>query len=91
MPPAPSHGVQTPDTVYLIASASHSEKYYVGITSNLAERLEAHNAGGSRHTSKFRPWRVVGSVTFADAARALRFEKYLKSGSGRAFLTRHFR
>jgi len=38
-----------------------------------------------------RPWRVVVALEFADARRAVEFEKHLKSGSGRAFATRHFR
>jgi len=33
----------------------------------------------------FRPWRIKSYVAFADEARAIAFEKYLKSGSGRAF------
>jgi hypothetical protein len=44
-----------------------------------------HNAGAVTHTSKFRPWRIKSYIAFADEARAVAFEKYLKSGSGRAF------
>jgi putative endonuclease len=29
-------------------------------------------------------------IAFSDEARAIRFERYLKSGSGRAFAKRHF-
>jgi hypothetical protein len=29
-------------------------------------------------------------MQFPDEARAIRFERYLKSGSGRAFARRHF-
>jgi predicted GIY-YIG superfamily endonuclease len=76
-------------TVYLIRSISRPERHYIGITSNLAQRLDVHNSGGSRHTMTDRPWRLVSLVEFADEAQALRFEKYLKSGSGRAFAKRH--
>jgi hypothetical protein len=30
------------------------------------------------------------AIEFSDERRALRFERYLKSGSGRAFSKRHF-
>jgi hypothetical protein len=30
------------------------------------------------------------SIEFADECLAIRFERYLKSGSGRAFAKRHF-
>ena len=76
-------------TVYLLRSVSHPERHYIGITSDVARRLDVHNSGGSRHTMTDRPWRLVSRVEFADEAQALRFEKYLKSGSGRAFAKRH--
>ncbi len=37
------------------------------------------------HTSKFRPWRLKTYIAFNDVKQAFAFEKYLKSGSGRAF------
>ncbi|RKY07882.1 MAG: GIY-YIG nuclease family protein, partial [Planctomycetota bacterium] len=37
------------------------------------------------HTSKFVPWRVKTAIAFTNNERALAFEKYLKSASGRAF------
>ncbi|HKS85871.1 MAG TPA: GIY-YIG nuclease family protein, partial [Pseudolabrys sp.] len=36
--------------------------------------------------AKFRPWRLVAYFAFADSDRASEFERYLKSGSGRAFI-----
>ena len=35
-------------------------------------------------------WSLVVSLEFADSQLAGRFERYLKSGSGRAFAKRHF-
>jgi predicted GIY-YIG superfamily endonuclease len=54
------------------------------------QRLETHNAGGSSYTAAHRPWRLVVSLEFATELDALTFEKYLKSGSERAFANRHF-
>jgi predicted GIY-YIG superfamily endonuclease len=76
-------------TVYLLRSISRPARYYIGITSDVVRRLDVHNSGGSRHTTLDRPWRLVSFVEFAEEATAIRFEKYLKSGSGRAFAKRH--
>jgi len=76
--------------VYLLESTSYPGKRYIGITSDLNNRLKEHNAGKSPHTAKFKPWKVVVAVRFADDSKAEAFEKYLKSGSGNAFAKRHF-
>ena len=44
--------------VYLIESISTQGERYLGMTTDLKERLEAHNAGKSSHTSKFKPMEV---------------------------------
>ena len=71
--------------VYLIRSLSTPGQRYIGVTSNLEQRLRTHNAGGSSHTSKYTPWVLVTFICFADDQRAQQFERYLKSGSGHAF------
>ena len=70
--------------VYILESHD-SEHFYVGITDDLRARLAKHNAGEVPHTSKYRPWRLKTYVAFSDEKQAIAFEKYLKSGSGRAF------
>ena len=76
--------------VYILESAPDPVRHYVGVTSNLVARLDWHNHGPSGHTVSGRPWRVVVSIEFQTERAALRFEQYLKSGSGRAFAKRHF-
>ncbi len=71
--------------IYLIQSISHLDQRYVGITSNIKKRLQAHNEGRSPHTLKHKPWKIVTYIAFSDDVKAYEFEKYLKSGSGRAF------
>jgi len=75
--------------VYILRSVKHSQQY-VGFTSDLSKRIEAHNAGQVLHTSKFKPWMLVTYTAFKNEHAARRFEKYLKTGSGRAFRNRHF-
>jgi putative endonuclease len=71
--------------VYLPESLSQQSQRYIGVTSDLKQRLHEHNSGRSIHTSKFKPWRLVAYIAFADRAKARAFERYLKSGSGHAF------
>ena len=75
--------------VYILESLASPEHHYVGVTDDLRSRLQKHNAGDVSHTSKFRPWRIKTYIAFSDEARARAFEKYLKSGSGRAFAKKH--
>jgi predicted GIY-YIG superfamily endonuclease len=63
---------------------------YVGYTNDLKTRIGDHNSGKSPHTAKYRPWNLVCYHAFADEQRAIAFEKYLKTGSGREFRRRHF-
>lgn len=58
--------------------------------SDVVERLHWHNSGPSGVTIHHRPWSLVVSLEFADARVAGQFERYLKTGSGRAFAKRHF-
>lgn len=70
---------------YILQSIAQPEHFYVGVTQDLDARLQHHNSGSVSHTSKFRPWRVKIHVVFTDEGRALEFERYLKSASGRDF------
>jgi predicted GIY-YIG superfamily endonuclease len=76
--------------VYILESIAVPGRHYVGLTSDVAERVKAHSAGKSSHTARYRPWRLLATVEFANPDSAARFERYLKSGSGRAFAKRHF-
>ena len=74
--------------VYILRSVS-GDHYYVGMTEDLRNRLSRHNAGDVPHTAKYRPWVVKTYVAFSDAQRAVNFERYLKTASGRAFAKKH--
>ncbi len=76
--------------VYLLQSLSHPDQRYVGLTADIEKRLASHNAGQSPHTLKYRPWKLVSFIAFIDEAKAAAFEKYLKTGSGRAFANKRF-
>jgi putative endonuclease len=76
--------------VYILQSLSHEEQTYVGCCQDLRERLARHNSGQVTHTAKFVPWSIRTYFAFEAKEKAFAFERYLKSGSGRAFAKRHF-
>jgi predicted GIY-YIG superfamily endonuclease len=73
--------------VYILLCANGH--YYVGCTSDLEERMVRHAKGLVHYTKDKLPVKCVADFSFPDKYKAFAFEKYLKSGSGRAFLKRH--
>ena len=69
--------------VYLLKC--NDSTYYTGCTSNLKERLLRHRRGEVMYTSTRLPIELVTYIVFSDKYKAFQFEKYLKSGSGKAF------
>ena len=76
--------------VYVLRNAEQKPKFYIGLSSDVDARLSDHNMGRCPHTASRRPWQLHVILKFSDEKRAIRFERYLKSGSGRAFAKRHF-
>jgi predicted GIY-YIG superfamily endonuclease len=75
--------------VYVLQSMAQPDRQFVECTANVPVRVATHNAGHSPLTASCRPWRLVTVVQFGNETAALRFEKFLKTGAGRA-LTRQF-
>jgi putative endonuclease len=65
--------------VYILQSAVDEDRFYTGLTDNLRDRLQNHNAGRVRHTAKWKPWRLKSYIALSDRMRAAEFERYLKS------------
>ena len=64
-------------------------KLYTGCTNDLPDRIQRHERGYVTATEKRRPVELLLYIAFAGKYRAFEFEKYLKSGSGRAFIKKH--
>ncbi len=77
--------------VYFLDSLAEVGETYIGMTDDLKSRIKAHNAGGSPHTSKYKPWRLVTYLAFSSDEKAITFERYLKTASGRAFANKRLR
>lgn len=77
--------------VYLLQSVEYPNDTYIGLTDDLRTRLSAHNRRRSSHTDKYKPWRLITNVAFSDERKAIEFERYLKTASGRAFANKRLR
>lgn len=75
-------------TVYILMCADGMT--YTGCTNNFEETFRLHNQGQVEATKSRLPLYVVLTLVFANKYKAFNFEKYLKSGSGRVFMKRHF-
>jgi putative endonuclease len=72
--------------VYVLHSA-HTDKIYIGFTSNIEGRLNAHNHPSNKGwTKSFMPWTLVYSEEYELKKDAMAREKQLKSARGREFI-----
>lgn len=69
---------------------SHTNRYYIGYSPDLKNRLDQHLAGNVKSTKSDLHYRLVWYSAFEEKALAIAFEKYLKSGSGIAFVRKRF-
>ena len=74
--------------VYIL-QCSNGE-YYKGCTNNIEDRVNRHNSGWVQSTKNLLPVKLITYTAFTNQQKAYEFEKYLKSGSGRAFMQKHF-
>lgn len=73
--------------VYILRLRNNT--YYLGFSSDLKTRIEAHVEGAVSQTKNFRPFKLMHYSAFINKRKALDFEKYLKTGSGFAFRNKH--
>ena len=73
--------------VYILQSDSDLS-YYIGQTENLENRIQYHNDGMSRYTSKKMPWNVVYFEEYKTRKEAIARERFLKKQRNREFYGR---
>ncbi len=71
--------------VYVLRS-SKDHNLYIGSTNDVNRRLREHNSGKVVSTKYRMPFNLEAYFAVKDQIRAIGFEQYLKSGSGRVFL-----
>ena len=76
--------------MFYIYSLKYKDGYYIGCTDNLKDRFDRHQKGQVPATAERLPVELFFYFAIDDKYKAFNFEKYLKSGSGRAFLNKHF-
>ena len=74
---------------YVYVLRCKDKSLYTGCTKDLKERIDRHRKGRVKATERRLPITLVSYIELSDKYRAYKFEKYLKSGSGRAFLNKH--
>lgn len=74
--------------VYILQSEKE-KSLYVGSTENIKQRVAEHNSGKTKYSSTKRPYILKWFCGFPNKSLALKFEKYLKQGSGFAFARKH--
>ncbi|ERJ57898.1 GIY-YIG nuclease family protein [Sphingobacterium paucimobilis] len=72
-------------TVYILYSVS-LDRYYVGFTGNLVERLRRHNSYSKGYTGRAKDWVVVYREAFADKSAAMEREGAIKSWKSRVLI-----
>ena len=74
--------------VYILYS-ERIDKYYIGYTSNLQNRLEFHNSESNKIWSRRgKPWELVFSHQFDTKREALQAEKHIKKQKSRDFISK---
>jgi len=61
-------------------------KYYIGFTDNLINRIKEHERGLVKSTQDRRPLKLVYYEACLSKEKAIKREKYFKTGFGRRFL-----
>lgn len=75
--------------MHYVYSLKCKSGYYIGCTDNLRERMTRHEKGYVPATKNRLPVELDFYIALKDEKKAFEFERYLKSGSGRAFLNKH--
>jgi putative endonuclease len=71
--------------VYILWSES-LQKFYVGSTNNLEDRIYRHNTGQGRFTVKGMPWKLVLDINCENRKEAVQLEGKIKKRGIRRFL-----
>jgi putative endonuclease len=80
--------MELPYGVYILLCSDNT--YYTGYTTNIKNRLIAHKKGENKYTKDRLPIQLVHFSSFANKQKAYDFERYLKTGSGKAFRNKRF-
>ena len=75
--------------MHYVYSLKCKDGFYIGCTNDLKDRVKRHQNRQVDATKDRLPLKLDFYVAFSNQYLAFNFEKYLKSGSGRAFIKKH--
>ena len=75
--------------MYFVYSLKCSDGFYIGCCEDITDRLGRHEKGYVPATATRLPVTLEFYFAIPNKYAAFEFEKYLKSGSGRAFIKKH--
>jgi len=64
------------------------DKFYIGYTQNLDERIKRHNRGGAKFTSRGQPWELVYHETFDSKELAYKRERQIKGWKSKKMISK---
>ena len=70
--------------VYILESKCDNS-FYIGQTEDLEKRLDFHNQGLSKYTSRKIPWHIVYFEEYKTRTEAIKRERFLKKQRNRNF------
>ena len=73
---------------YLYILKSHTGTYYVGITSNLENRVNYHNKGKVKSTKFSKPWVLIYKESYSTLSEANKREREIKNWKSRKAIER---
>ncbi len=72
-------------STYILYSES-KERFYVGHTADMKDRINRHNNGRSKSTKYGIPWKVVYTELFKTKSEANQRELYIKKQKSRVYI-----
>jgi putative endonuclease len=71
--------------VYILYSLC-ADRYYIGQTENLDNRLQSHNSGLVRSTKAYLPWELKYTEVYATRSEAMQREHEIKTKKSRRYI-----
>ncbi|MBK9358684.1 MAG: GIY-YIG nuclease family protein [Bacteroidales bacterium] len=73
-------------SVYILFSRE-LKRYYTGQTASVDRRLNQHQRGSGKYTSRAGDWQIVYTCDFKTREEAMKLEKVIKSRGAKRFLS----
>ena len=67
--------------LYVLQSQNFN-KFYIGVTQDIQNRLKRHNKGSTKSTKPYRPWKMIYFEKYLNKKLACKREFYLKHPKG---------